>query len=908
MVSLTWKERGSMKQHAIKPLSVIIEAYDEEFLLSSEVLDPEALHSKISDLVRSQNKCHIFIAECWYLLAVIQSAFPHQISPTTKKRVQEETLRVLKKYVSEEKYLNAIAQLNRSFAKSLKENYLEERELEELFRHVQALIPATKSTYAVHLSALELLSERKELFHRLIMAAPTRLFGILKEGANHKNKDYKIKSMEVLTEIVEEIAKGILMDRAGQVRVFYSIMKQISDDFYSYDFKPKSQPGERERKGLDLLTVVRLLSIMAPLYYDYEGQHKYSRLFDNIIKKCARMIRKEVRWEPSKKGSEIVEVLYAQKTLFSFILSLANMIEHLEKIDYAVANLLEEIFIAAVKESAFFLPKYLPELWLAMVQLINNLYPKGYIFGIWCKKVVSQALRECLDSKKHNVSDDSQYVAMIAKAAQLWRALLLHNSWNTKPQQELTDLLIANLHYLVLNLNCGYRARGEGEREEGFEGGSQEEEIVQIFYLSDERIEVLKVEDYQYLSSLSLLFHEVLDCIDHRIYNSRLPNFYPQLLDRIRLYPKCLPLLRTLRALNEYILRNGFFRTQLGRQPEYSRELVDKMAKFFHFALQKVYKFQEQYFYELVKLLLSFPDELYCSNHYRILKSHLPKLLAKALDIGQEVPSLASAALRCTQRLFKAERAVAEGCLLPVIACFQKYVNLASSQREEFKPQLFLFEQKLSREDISDAVLAFLGSLGGLCHSLVDNSNKDHISWDYDCELKVAVEILKEPFSVNLVRVLDRVCWLSVNGKEELKVVACELLHAKVSFVVEEVVSNRMAKENVATFLDRTLPTVLAIASNTSHPSQQLLHTLLIQLIHFFANTKQPNSPDVQAILKHLLALYSKSEDMAFIASKCLSEFVRWHIKQQPEKNGDVPILKALINNIWSLLGNRNAR
>lgn len=74
-----------------------------------------------------------------------------------------------------------------------------------------ALIPATKSTYAVHLSALELLSERKQLFHRLIMATPTKLFSILKEGASHKNKDYKIKSMEVLIEIVEEIAKGILI-------------------------------------------------------------------------------------------------------------------------------------------------------------------------------------------------------------------------------------------------------------------------------------------------------------------------------------------------------------------------------------------------------------------------------------------------------------------------------------------------------------------------------------------------------------------------------------------------------------------------------------------------------------------------------------------------------------------------
>lgn len=66
----------------------------------------------------------MFIAECWYLLAVIQSKFPHKISPKMKKSVQEEIFRVLKKYVGEEKYLNAIAQLNRALAKALKENYL----------------------------------------------------------------------------------------------------------------------------------------------------------------------------------------------------------------------------------------------------------------------------------------------------------------------------------------------------------------------------------------------------------------------------------------------------------------------------------------------------------------------------------------------------------------------------------------------------------------------------------------------------------------------------------------------------------------------------------------------------------------------------------------------------------------
>ena len=47
---------------------------------------------------------------------------------------------------------------------------------------------------------------------------------------------------------------------------------------------------------------------------------------------------------------------------------------------------------------------------------------------------------------------------------------------------------------------------------------------------------------------------------------------------------------------------------------------------------------------------------------------------------------------------------------------------------------------------------------------------------------------------------------------------------------------------------------------------------------------------------------------MGYLASKCLSEFVRWNIKQQVLKDGNVPILKALMSNIWSLVGNRKVR
>ena len=191
---------------------------------------------------------------------------------------------------------------------------------------------------------------------------------------------------------------------------------------------------------------------------------------------------------------------------------------------------------------------------------------------------------------------------------------------------------------------------------------------------------------------------------------------------------------------------------------------------------------------------------------------------------------------------------------------------------------------------------------------LVNNTSTDHISWDYDCRLDLQIVILNEKYELNLVRVLNRVCWLAINGGDQIKIVACELIHAVITYSVEEIYSKKMTKDNLAILLDKILPTVFAVAGNTSHPSQQLLHTILIQVIHFFSNTKEPNSPDIQVILKQLLGLYSKSEDMGYLASKCLSQFIRWHIKQQTLKRGDVPVLKALMNNIWSLVGNKNAR
>lgn len=72
---------------------------------------------------------HGVIGECWYLLSVVQSKFPHAISPSNKRSVQEIMFVELKKYVSTDKNLGTIAALLRGLARALRENYFADEQI-----------------------------------------------------------------------------------------------------------------------------------------------------------------------------------------------------------------------------------------------------------------------------------------------------------------------------------------------------------------------------------------------------------------------------------------------------------------------------------------------------------------------------------------------------------------------------------------------------------------------------------------------------------------------------------------------------------------------------------------------------------------------------------------------------------
>jgi hypothetical protein len=67
-----------------------------------------------------------------------------------------------------------------------------------------------------------------------------------------------------------------------------------------------------------------------------------------------------------------------------------------------------------------------------------SIHLKGAIFAKWSKKVISESLKECLDSKKMGVENDDEFIKMIERASHLWRSILAHTSWRTGPLHEFT--------------------------------------------------------------------------------------------------------------------------------------------------------------------------------------------------------------------------------------------------------------------------------------------------------------------------------------------------------------------------------------------------------------------------------------------------------------------------------------
>ena len=73
-------------------------------------------------------------------------------------------------------------------------------------------------------------------------------------------------------------------------------------------------------------------------------------------------------------------------------------------------------------------------------------------------------------------------------------------------------------------------------------------------------------------------------------------------------------------------------------------------------------------------------------------------------------------------------------------------------------------EREVGREKVKQKIMAFLGDVGGMVHLLVDNKTHNHATWALTCKVELDLLMANTKYSINLMGVLDRMCFLALNG------------------------------------------------------------------------------------------------------------------------------------------------
>ncbi|CAB4005561.1 DNA-dependent kinase catalytic subunit-like [Paramuricea clavata] len=223
-------------------------------------------------------------------------------------------------------------------------------------------------------------------------------------------------------------------------------------------------------------------------------------------------------------------------------------------------------------------------------------------------------------------------------------------------------------------------------------------------------------------------------------------------------------------------------------------------------------------------------------------------------------------------------------------------------------------------------ILILLGSLGGRCNlgllGVGEGSlaGSNVIAWDTKQHLSFAVPFQDMKPNIFLDPFLPRVVELAVSSSDrQTKVASSEVLHSLVLFMLGKSVQipDADSKSPLEKLWKRVFPVIVQLACDVDYilqctnryslfkVCQQLFKPLLFQLIHWFTNNKQYESPDTIILLETLLDGIVHPTDTALrdLSALCLEEFLRWSIKQTSEKQlAKSPInIKSLLKRLYSL-------
>jgi DNA-dependent protein kinase catalytic subunit len=157
---------------------------------------------------------------------------------------------------------------------------------------------------------------------------------------------------------------------------------------------------------------------------------------------------------------------------------------------------------------------------------------------------------------------------------------------------------------------------------------------------------------------------------------------------------------------------------------------------------------------------------------------------------------------------------------------------------------------------------------------------------------------------------LPRIAELAQSASDrQTKVAACEFIHATILYMVGWN-AKRGDLKPYAKLYEKLFPAAIRLATDVEQITRQLFEPLVFQLIHWFTKNLTQENEDTMALLDAIVEAVGDESDGSLrdFAAKCLSEFLKWSIKQTTEKQQEKNPFnaKSLFKRLYSLANHPN--
>ncbi len=644
----------------------------------------------------------------------------------------------------------------------------------------------------------------------------------------------------------------------------------------------------------------------------------------------------------------------------SFIASFANILLELNEVDDTYVDHLENVI------GTFFL--VYPQLYdvkrwsyyMAISRLFVALYSKGSALQNLLSRIVFQGLTltcsKPIVKQSPESSSATQPAEYYTEYQDLWRNLLnprisddLEFSEHQRKDlckiiyNEFMQSIIRMLQKLVLQYNV---VKESAQGEEKADDKDKEAELLATSEVNPNLLKPVVPKDFELFLNLVNFCKMILPQLHQDLFEKWIYIFAKEIIIKSNQFPLVSGFYKLLGVTLKVSDQLKYFDQMDEAVPEIDamNDIDDEPAsKATNMDLQTkrvCYTLISKFIQEVETRMKQYKDELLASCLSLVLS--VPKAfvtiadkvasLQLCLKLGESYWPLACVALDALEQWTKALTAQLKPHLSRILPSFNSYLKATASnatyvqvqpgqqsalQRIEGVSALTADgeDDKKLKSEIQLRMLRLLAQLGGDNVNLIQDvdlatsSSETSIAWDTVKRVKFVVPFQDVKPDVWLDDLLPRIVELAEEASDrQTKVAACELLHSVVLYMIGS--NAKLEPVPVHKIYARLFPAMIRLAVDVEQVTRQLFEPLMMQVIHWFTKNQTEENTETMTLLDSIIECVASPSDGAVreFSAKCLTEFLKWSIKQSSKKQQEKNPFnaKSLFKRVYSLMHHPN--